>query len=163
MRWFALAVCVAVWSWAGVAGACLGGTCTSGVCCDNGGLCEDDPTPGLCGIGYCGTFGDTCGNTLNCGGCTAAGTVCMSNLCCGTSQVAYQGFCCTPKSCSALGVTCGTTGPSQATCGLILTCGSPCVVPKVPAVPPGHRFAFFLLLTGAGLASIRMVSRRLNR
>jgi hypothetical protein len=89
-----------------------------------------DPTPPLCGKVYCGTFGDTCGVEVACGGCTAAGDVCIldANLCCTPGQLAYQGFCCNPTvTCASLGQTCGNMDQGFASCGFQV-CGPPSTV-----------------------------------
>ena len=72
----------------------------------------------------CGQQGDGCGNTLNCGTCSAGQT-------CGGGGVANQcgstdgGFC-TPKTCVQQGIQCGPAGDG---CGNLLQCGN-CASPQ---------------------------------
>jgi hypothetical protein len=69
----------------------------------------------------CGTQGDGCGNTLNCGGCTAP-QFCGGN---GPNRCGLGGTdggtTCIKKTCADLGATCGTQGDG---CGGTLNCGS---------------------------------------
>jgi hypothetical protein len=104
---------------------CTGGTCSTGVCCDVGGLCQDDPTPGGCGTRFCGTFNDTCFNTIACGACTDPAKVCTGVSCCfpGQEEVHTGGgpVCCTPtKTCASQGATCGSASDGC----LSIFCGS---------------------------------------
>jgi hypothetical protein len=108
-----------------------------------------DPTcvPTTCALAgkQCGSAGDGCGGTLDCGGC-ATGQVCAANLCCqpaaacptgacgtmadgcgatlecgscASGQVCAANACCTPVACPA--GACGTVADG---CGGTLPCGS---------------------------------------
>lgn len=99
------------------------GDCASnpaGPVCGPGNKCQMKPcTPKTsCGAGECGNVSNGCGGTIACGGCTAPQS-------CGGGGVANMCGC-TPKSCAALGATCGTApdgcGGMTASCG---TCTSP--------------------------------------
>ena len=70
--------------------------------------------PSTCiGLGYsCGTWVDSCGDTVNCGSCNP-GYTCNSN-----GQCIYS---CTPTTCSVLGYSCGTWANG---CGGTVNCGT---------------------------------------
>src|SRR5439155_865693 len=73
----------------------------------------------------CGTQGDGCGGTLQCGTCTSpafCGGAGPSH--CGLGGV-DGGSTCVPKTCAQLGATCGTQGDG---CGALLNCGT-CTAP----------------------------------
>jgi hypothetical protein len=112
------------------------GTCTGGKTCGGGGVngqCGTQSTSsvdmagGLCVPktcaqmnANCGTIGDGCGNTINCGStCPVGGDTC------GGGGVPFQ--CghpnCVPKTCGQLGFNCGPAGDG---CGNLLNCGSTC-------------------------------------
>jgi hypothetical protein len=97
---------------AAVGTACAGGTC------DGAGGCIAACTPKNCvqlGLS-CGSAGDGCGGTIQCGSCSAGQT-------CGGGGV--TGLCgsaaCTPKNCVQLGLSCGSAGDG---CGGTIQCGS---------------------------------------
>ncbi len=113
-------------------GACSGG----GVCGLGGqpGKCTFPPdagsdagntcTPKTCAqlaIG-CGPAGDGCGNTIQCGNCTAPQT------CGGGGQPSQCGgsMGCVPKTCASLGINCGPAGDG---CGGTIQCGG-CTAPQ---------------------------------
>ncbi len=80
-------------------------------------------TPATCeapsGDHYCGTIGDTCGGTLDCGTtCPKDGWVCDDNMCKGN-------LACTPLTCVASSGDnyCGAIGDG---CGGTLDCGPTC-------------------------------------
>ena len=87
-------------------------------------------TPATCqSLQYtCGAAGDGCGNVLDCGSC-AVPQFCGGggfNKCGGDSGLTPDGsVACTPKTCAALGYTCGPAGDG---CGGQLQCGA-CVAP----------------------------------
>ncbi|PZR18667.1 MAG: hypothetical protein DI536_01950 [Archangium gephyra] len=106
-------------------------------------ICGGAGVPGVCGLlgsnlndagacipttcaiqgASCGTIGDGCGGTLNCGTCT------MGKVC-GGGGVPYQcggGNFCTPLTCASVGATCGSIGDG---CGNAISCGS-CTAPQV--------------------------------
>ncbi|MES1205515.1 MAG: hypothetical protein ABUS79_06220 [Pseudomonadota bacterium] len=164
----------------GAPAARAGGLCGPAGC-DEGGFCVADPTIEECGTVFCGTFIDNCGNTANCGACTAAGDVCVAGpqLCCAPGQVVGhspvgQSFCCTPRpnSCALDGVACGPVFDTF--CGAELDCGScptgftggsgQCVAnpPRVPASAPWGMP--LLAASMPGLGGFRMYMRkRCNR
>ncbi len=80
-------------------------------------------TPTTCAkLGYtCGTWGDGCGGTLNCGTC-APGTVCGG----GGGPPGQCTNSCAPTTCAKLGYTCGKWGDG---CGGTLDCGT-CMSPQ---------------------------------
>lgn len=78
-----------------------------------------DPTSCVAVGAECGTIGDGCGRTLDCGGC-AAGMACGSG---GAPNRCGPG--CTPITCAAAGVRCGRLADG---CGGTLECGS-CTAP----------------------------------
>ena len=80
----------------------------------------------------CGTTGDGCGGTLDCGAACPAGQTCGGG---GTPNVCGAGTC-TPRTCSSLGAECGTISDG---CGALLTCGT---------CPTGERCG------GGGVASV---------
>jgi hypothetical protein len=89
-------------------------------CCASGQTCQDRTcvatcTPTTCAAQgkNCGAIADGCGNTLNCGSCTAPNT-CTNNVCG-----------CTPTTCAQLGLHCGMADDG---CGGTLQCGGcgPC-------------------------------------
>jgi hypothetical protein len=94
--------------------AAVGTTCAGGTC--NGlGSCVAACSPRTCpqlGIG-CGSVGDGCGGTLQCGTCPGGQT-------CGGGGI--TGICgtCTPKTCTGLGINCGSASDG---CGGSLQCG----------------------------------------
>lgn len=101
----------------GVAGRC--GILGSNL--NDAGMC----VPTTCAIAgaTCGTIGNGCGMTLNCG-------TCMSGSTCGAGGVPNNcggGAVCTPLTCAQQNATCGQVGDG---CGNILNCGS-CVAPQV--------------------------------
>jgi hypothetical protein len=112
------------------------GTCNAPAFCGGGGVnqCGQGGSDGgsTCapkncaqlGAG-CGIQGDGCGNTVNCGTCTAP-AFCGGN---GTNQCgqggADGGSPCVSKTCAQLGATCGTQGDG---CGNPLDCGT-CAAP----------------------------------
>jgi hypothetical protein len=75
-------------------------------------------TPGTCASeGFtCGTQGDGCGGSLDCGTCTGC-QVCGGG---GTPGVC-GGTCCVPETCTGLGIECGPAGDG---CGGTLSCGT---------------------------------------
>ena len=122
----------------GPAGDGCGGTLNCGACtapdtCGGGGV------NGQCGMPdaavctpltcaeqniTCGTAGDGCGGSLNCGGCKAPQT-------CGGGGVAGQcgypdGGACIPVNCADQGITCGPAGDG---CGDEILCGN-CAAPQ---------------------------------
>jgi hypothetical protein len=80
-------------------GACGGGSCTPTTCSAQG--------------KNCGSIGDGCGGTLNCGSCSS------SQTCGGSGTANVCG--CTPTTCSAQGKNCGSISDG---CGGTLNCGS---------------------------------------
>lgn len=102
--------------WQGESGACQSGEYVKGI--DSSGKIICDAFPSLCSastcssLSYtCGSWPDGCGNTINCGTCTAP------NICAaGTCAVA-----CTPGTCASLGYTCGNQSDG---CGGTLSCGT---------------------------------------
>jgi hypothetical protein len=101
--------------------ATCGGGGVSGQCGQTGGC-----TPHTCAQQNisCGPAGDGCGNLIQCGQCVAPAT-------CGGGGVPGQcgltdGGACTPKTCAALGISCGPAGDG---CGGLLSCGA-CVAPQ---------------------------------
>jgi hypothetical protein len=80
-----------------------GGTCVAKTCASLG--------------ADCGTQGDGCGGTLDCGTCSAAGESCggggFANRCGKPS--------CTAKTCTDLGAECGSAGDG---CGNVIACGT---------------------------------------
>ena len=99
-----------------------GNECIGNATCNGAGGCTAC-TPKTCtqlGVN-CGTVSDGCGNTLNCGSCTAPQT-CGGG---GTPNVCGSPPC-TPKTCTQLGANCGTLGDG---CGNTINCGS-CPAPK---------------------------------
>jgi hypothetical protein len=82
-------------------GICVGGASCTPITCTSGGAAR-----------YCGTIGDGCGRSLDCGGC-AAGEVCSGGLCVPAN--------CTPLSCASAGGAqyCGRIGDG---CGGSLDC-----------------------------------------
>ncbi|MGO9292079.1 MAG: carboxypeptidase-like regulatory domain-containing protein, partial [Polyangia bacterium] len=103
----------------------------TGWVCDSG-LCRAGPTadcvPRTCttadGAQYCGTIGDGCGNSLDCGStCAKTGWVCQDNLC-----KAGPTANCVPLACTTAGNDqyCGTIGDG---CGNALDCGTTCANP----------------------------------
>lgn len=102
---------------AGVPGEC--GNLGSNL--NDAGMC----VPTTCAIAgaTCGTIGDGCMGTLNCGGCS------MGQVC-GGGGVPYQcggGNFCTPLTCALVGATCGSIGDG---CGGSITCGAACTAPQ---------------------------------
>ncbi len=105
-----------------------GTTCTkTGWTCQDS-LCKAGPTAGCVpltcttanGDQYCGTIGDDCGNSLDCGAtCAKTGWTCQDNLCKGQPPA------CTPFTCNPAsgGQYCGTIGDG---CGNSLDCGTDC-------------------------------------
>lgn len=73
----------------------------------------------------CGQHDDGCGNTIDCGNCPN-GHICSEGDCVECidngliNEVAYQGKCCKPDTCSFLGYECGTTSDG---CGNTIDCG----------------------------------------
>ena len=72
----------------------------------------------------CGVIADACGNTLDCGTCTAP-LVCGPDHTCVPDGGAPTG--CTPEDCIDVGIECGIAGDG---CGNIINCGS-CLAPEV--------------------------------
>lgn len=108
---------------------CCGGSCFAGICCagedcsPSGNTCTGSHT---CQCGSGATCGfpspDCCGDPGSCtytksdrNNCGACGNVCPG------SKPCYNGNCCTPTTCAALGKTCGTWPDG---CGGWLECGS---------------------------------------
>ena len=97
-----------------------------GVTADGGQVCA----PKTCAnLGYtCGSAGDGCGGSLDCGTCTSP-QFCGGggfNTCGGGGVTADGGQVCTPKTCAGLGYNCGTAGDG---CGGSLSCGT-CTSPQ---------------------------------
>jgi hypothetical protein len=103
-----------------------GTTCPkSGWVCGTNQICQGPPgvcTQLSCGLPngqrYCGTIGDGCGGSLECGTtCPTAGWECRNNLCVGSSTA------CTPLSCTTANGDqyCGSIGDG---CGGTLNCGT---------------------------------------
>ncbi len=99
---------------------CSGSVCVAPNTCGGGGVASQcGCTPTTCaalGLG-CGTLPDGCGNTLNCGTCTAPDT-------CGGAQSGQCG--CTPETCAQLGANCGSISDG---CFTMLNCGT-CTAPN---------------------------------
>ena len=72
--------------------------------------------PAVCMTGNCGSMGNGCGGTLNCGACPS-GQVCTNNTC---------NLPCTPTTCAAQGKNCGSIPDG---CGGTLSCGT-CTAPQ---------------------------------
>jgi hypothetical protein len=120
---------------------CCSGDCVGGVCaCGGPGTACTKPTDccgltcegGQCGCLTCAELGAQCGTVttpcgrLDCGPCPAGRclTCGANNTCafsCASGQVCHAGACCTPKTCAALGKTCGTVADG---CGGTLHCGT---------------------------------------
>jgi hypothetical protein len=90
----------------------------------DGGLTITCPNPKTClSLGItCGAAGDGCGNTIQCGTCTAPDT-CGGG---GTPSVCGNSTPCVPKTCTTLGDTCGQQGDG---CGNVIQCGT-CTLPQ---------------------------------
>ena len=114
-----------------------GGSIDCGTICSKigwtcqGGLCKAGPTAGCTSLScatpsgdqYCGTIGDGCGGSIDCGTiCPKTGWTCQNSLCKGQLPA------CTPLACNPAsgGQYCGVIGDG---CGNALACGSMC--------PPG--------------------------
>jgi hypothetical protein len=117
----------------GCGGSLQCGTCSGGTTCGGGGV------PGQCGAPdagvctpltcaqqniTCGSAGDGCGGTLQCGSCSAPDT-------CGGGGVPGQcgypdGGTCTPITCAQQSISCGPAGDG---CGGLLQCGT-CTAPQ---------------------------------
>ncbi len=124
---------VAGGDYCGIIGDGCGGrlTCPSacpktGWTCGTDGICRGEPpycTRVTClttsGDHYCGTVGDGCGNSLDCGSDCPLGWDCVNNICVGSSPV------CTALTCETPGGDhyCGTVGDG---CGRTLDCGTIC-------------------------------------
>ncbi|MFA5067607.1 MAG: hypothetical protein WC466_06165 [Candidatus Izemoplasmatales bacterium] len=92
--------------------------------CQSGQICADGVCQNVCisktctGMGYsCGSAGDGCGGTLDCGACPS-GYACSGNQCVSM---------CVPKTCARMGYFCGNQSDG---CGGILNCGT-CAAGKV--------------------------------
>ena len=108
-----------------------GGPLDCGTCTTPGDTCGGSGTPSVCGsssvactpttcaaLGFnCGTAGDGCGKTLDCGSCTSP------QICGGGGAHSVCGAPpCVPTTCAAVGsATCGPIGDG---CGGIIQCGS---------------------------------------
>jgi hypothetical protein len=84
------------------------GNCGPGLVCYNNACCTPESDTTACGTTCNKSVTNNCGQSVACGNC-GSGDVCDSNVCC------------TPKTCSGLGVSCGT--PSDG-CGGTVPCGN---------------------------------------
>jgi hypothetical protein len=91
---------------------------------EDGGFSSSCPEPITClSQGFtCGSAGDGCGNTIQCGTCISPQT-CGGG---GSPSVCGDSTPCVPKTCANLGATCGQQGDG---CGNIIQCGV-CTLPQ---------------------------------
>jgi hypothetical protein len=118
------------------------GGCPSGQSCTLN-ACVASCTPTTCSAQRvsCGSIGDGCGGTLDCGSCSGSRATCTGGSC--------Q---CTGASCANLGESCGTWSNG---CGGLVTCGPPCATQAAPAMPPFGVASLLLMLGGFGVVFAR--------
>ncbi|MGA9656313.1 MAG: hypothetical protein WBV96_20620, partial [Polyangia bacterium] len=104
----------------GTACPLTGWTCgTDHICKGGPTVCQADTCVAASGDQYCGTIGDGCGNTLDCGNPCPTGWNCLNNLCVGPAGVCNALKCATDSGDHY----CGDIGDG---CGGILACGDDC-------------------------------------